>query len=295
MRRLVSRDGRWSATVVAGVLVGAACLAAQATAPAAGSVGPRPNVGPADRPIVVPAAVDRGKRVWNAECITCHGAAARGSATAPSLIRSLLVLRDRQGSELGPFLKKGHPMQSGRPSASLTDAEIGDVMQFLRQRINDTLRGSPVFVPGNVLTGDAKAGAAYFAGDGGCVSCHSSTGDLAHVGSKYTDPVDLQQRMLFPVASRTVGRFGGAAAGPNRTAIAVTVTPAAGAALSGVLVEEDDFFVTFRDAGGAVHTARRAPGVKIQIADPLAAHHAWLDRVSDTNIHDLVAYLVTLK
>lgn len=275
---------------VAAALAVMAVVAVRAQAPA-GSVGPRPAVGPADRPIVVPAAVERGRRVWAAECITCHGASARGSDRVPSLLRSLMVLRDRQGSEVGPFLRKGHPTQSGRPSASLTDAEIADVMQFLRQRINDTLRGSAVFEPGDILTGNADAGRAYFSGAGGCTACHDAAGDLARIGAKYASPVDLQQRMLFPVASR-VGARGG---GPNRAAATVTVTAADGAALHGVLVEEDDFFVTLRDDGGVTRAVRKAPGVTIAIEDPLRAHHEWLDRVSDANVHDLVAYLVTLK
>jgi mono/diheme cytochrome c family protein len=255
-----------------------------------GSVGPRPNVGPADRPVINAAAVDRGRRVWALECTSCHGANARGSDQVPSLLHSILVLRDRQGSELGPFLKKGHPTQSGRPSASLTDAEIADVMQYVRQRINDTLRGSSMFEPGDILTGNATAGAAYFAGAGGCTACHSATGDLAKVGSRY-NPVDLQQRMLFPVAAR----FGPRGGGPNRTAITVNVTPPSGAAMTGTLTEEDDFFVSFRDASGVVRTVRKAPGVKVTINDPLRAHHEWLDRVTDADIHNLVAYLVTLK
>jgi mono/diheme cytochrome c family protein len=286
----------WAAVAVV-LSVGAIGLLAQAPA---GSVGPRPNVGPKDRPIVDPAAADRGRRVWSAECVTCHGASARGSSTGPSLVRSLLVLRDRRGSEVGPFLEKGHPMQSGRPSTSLTDAEIVDVTQFIRQRINDTLRGSPVFNAGDVLTGDAAAGAAYFAGAGGCTACHSATGDLAQIGTKYTEPIDLQQRMLFPVASRFGGRGGrfgrgGGATAPSRTTITVTVTPGGGAPLSGALVEYDDFFVTLRDANGLTRTVRRTPGTTVTIDDPLQAHHAWLDRVTDRNIHDLVAYLVTLK
>jgi len=270
-----------------GVLVGSLVVRAQAPA---GSVGPRPNVGPTDRPVINAAAVVRGRRVWAAECITCHGATARGSDKGPGLLTSLLILKDRQGSELGPFLKKGHPVQSGRPSASVTDAEIADVMQFVRQRINDTLRGSPVFEAGDILTGDAVAGAAYFSGAGGCTACHSATGDLAKVGTRY-GPVDLQQRMLFPVSSR----LGARGAGPNRTAVNVTVTPASGAAMTGVLVEQDDFFLTFREASGGVRTVRKSPALRIAIDDPLRAHHEWLDRVGDKDIHDLVAYLVTLK
>lgn len=255
-----------------------------------GSVGPRPNVGPADRPVINAAAVDRGRRVWALECTSCHGANARGSEQVPSLLHSMLILRDRQGSELGPFLKRGHPTQSGRSSSSLTDAEVADVMQYVRQRINDTLRGSALFEPGDIVTGNAAGGAAYFAGSGGCTACHSATGDLAKVGSRY-NPVDLQQRMLFPVAAR----FGSRGGGPSRTAVTVTVTPSSGAEMKGTLTEEDDFFVSFREPSGLVRTIRKTPGVTVAIDDPLRAHHEWLDRVSDTEIHDLVAYLVTLK
>ena len=65
-------------------------------------------------------------------------------------MRSLVVLRDRYGSELGPFLKKGHPAGT---ATALTDEQIVDLAHFLRQRVNDSLRGSPIFQAGNVLTG----------------------------------------------------------------------------------------------------------------------------------------------
>ncbi len=276
-RRLVSLvlSAAWIASA-AGVL---------AQAP---SVGPRPTVGPLDRPIVDPAAVARGARVYSAECVTCHGASAHGSDTVPSLLRSLLVLRDRGGNLLGPFLKKGHPTQSGTPSASLTDAQAADLMQLLRQRINDTLRGAAVFREGNIVTGDAAAGAAYFNGDGKCATCHSPTGNLAGIAGRF-NPVDLQQRMLFPTPGRGTG------AAPSPTAITLTVTPPAGAVITGVLVQEDDFFVTLRDATGTLRVIRRTPGLKVVRNDPLQAHHELLDRISDKNIHDLVAYLETLK
>jgi cytochrome c oxidase cbb3-type subunit 3 len=255
-------------------------------------VGPRPFVGPPDRPPVDPAAADRGRALYASECVTCHGPSARGTDNAPSLIRSLVVLNDRLGTLLGPFMKKGHPMQSGKPSAGLTDAQVLELTHFLRQRINDTLRGSDVFDVGNIVTGDPKAGEAYFNGEGKCTECHSITGDMAAIATRIPAPVDVQQRMLFPGGGRG-GR--GRGAGPSRTAVTVTVTPASGTALSGTLLEETDFHVTLRDAGGSVRVVRKAPGVKVQTVDPLRAHHELLDRITDKNIHDLVAYLETLK
>ena len=131
------------------------------------------------RPIVLPSIPRRpiaGRALYGVECITCHGSTARGTESAPSLIRSIVVLNDRYGSLLGPFFKKGHPMQSGRPSADISESQAVDLMHFLRQRINDTLRGSAVFTVGDIVVGNAAAGKAYFEGAGGCTTCHSVTG-----------------------------------------------------------------------------------------------------------------------
>jgi hypothetical protein len=95
--------------------------------------------------------------------------------------------------------------------------------------------------------------------------------------------------MLFPTAGR------GRGAGPSPNAVTVTVTPATGPAMSGVLVQEDDFYVTLREATDTVRVVRRTPGLKVVKTDPLQAHHDLLDRISDKNIHDLLAYLETLK
>ena len=155
-----------------------------------------------------------------------------------------------------------------------------------------------MFTVQDILTGDATAGAAYFNGDGKCATCHQVTGDLKGFGGRFS-PVDVQQRMLFPVTARGGGAGrgapGGGAAPPSRTAITITLTPATGPAMTGVLVQEDDFFVTLRDASGAIKVVRRTPGLKVTRVDPLQAHRELLDTITDKNIHDLVAYLVTLK
>jgi cytochrome c oxidase cbb3-type subunit 3 len=253
------------------------------------------GAGPDDKPKVDPAAADRGKKTYAAECISCHGTQARGTDKGANLVRSIVVLRDRYGSTLGPFLKKGHPTQSGKPSSELTAPQVEELAHFLRQRVDDTLRGSPIFQVQNILTGDPKAGAAFFAGEGNCSTCHSPTGNLAGIGARY-QPVDLQQRFLFPGGrGGGRGRAGGAGATPNPNAVRVTVTPASGQAISGVLVQMDDFLVTLREADGTLRTIRRTPGTTVKKDNPLAFHIELLDRLTDKNMHDVVAYLETLK
>ena len=156
--------------------------------------------------------------------------------------------------------------------------------------LTDTLRGSPVFNVQDIRTGDAKAGAEYFNGAGKCNTCHSPTGDLAGLKSKY-ETVDIQQRMLFPGG----GRGGRRGAPPAASAVRVTVTPQGAAPVSGVRLYMDDFVVSLQDSTGAFHSIKRVPSLKIEKTDPLEAHHALLETITDKNIHDLVAYLETFK
>ena len=258
---------------------------APATPPPAppGGRGGRGNAfapGPADKQIIDEAAANRGRKVYAAECITCHGTHARGSDRGADLIRSEIVLHDRYGSTLGPFLRKGHPTQT-TPAAQLTDAQIQDLSHTIHQEVYNTLRAALQIQ--NVLTGDAKAGAAYFNGEGRCATCHSPTGDLAHIASRM-DPPGLQQRFLFP------GGRGGIA-----KPVTVTVTPAGGPAITGTLVELDDFSVSLRDSSGEYHSYKRTPALKVVKNDPAQQHHELLDKYTDKNIHDIVAYLETLK
>ena len=271
---------------------GAAQPPTGAPAPQGRGVAPPDRPGPNDKMVVDPAEVDKARAIWSAECVTCHGANARGGDGGPNLVRSPLVLHDRYGSGLGPFLKEGHPMQSGKPSSSLTDAQVVQLSHLLRQRLLDTLRGSPLFDVKNVLTGDAKAGAVYFSGEGKCATCHSATGDLAAIGTRLT-PVNLQQRFIFPFGGGR-GR-GGAAAPAPRTATTITVTPPGGTAATGVRLEEDDFYVTLRESSGAVQTLKRTPGTTVTTTNPLQFHIDLLERITDKQMHDVVAYLETLK
>jgi cytochrome c oxidase cbb3-type subunit III len=265
-----------------------------ATPPAQRTTGD--SVGPYDKQIVDSAAADRGRHLYAAECVDCHGPTARGvDNTGPNLVRSNVVLKDRTGSQLGPFLKKGHPLQSKASSASLTNEQVADLSHFLKQRIDDALKRSPMGDNINVITGDAAAGRAYFEGEGKCTTCHSLTGNLAGIGTRL-DPVNLQQQMLFPGGRGGRGGAGRAGrGGPPLSSVMLTVTPAGGQSVTGNLVFLDDFDVQLRDAAGKLHTWTRTPTLKVVKNDPLAAHHELLDRITDKNIHDLVVYLETVK
>jgi cytochrome c oxidase cbb3-type subunit 3 len=245
------------------------------------------EVGANDKQIVDEDAAARGKTVYIAQCITCHGTRARGGERGADLVRSLVVLHDRYGSTLGPYLAQGHP--AGKP-VTLSQDQIVDLSHFLHQQVGDTLRTGPYNNPLNILVGDAKEGKAFFYGTGKCSQCHSTTGDLAHIASKY-DPPSLQLKVVFP-QNRAVPRKGTTSA---RQPLTVTVTTSSGESVTGIPIELDDFNVSLRDASGQYHSFARGPGVKVEKHDPYAAHVALLDEYTDKEIHDVVAYLETLQ
>ncbi len=245
------------------------------------------QAGADDKQVVDEDAAARGKTVYIAQCITCHGTRARGGDRGADLVRSVRVLHDRYGSTIGPYLAQGHP--AGKP-VSLTHDEIVDLSHFLHQQVGDTLRTGPYNSVLNILVGDPIAGKAYFEGVGGCSHCHSATGDLAHIAARY-DPPSLQLKVVFPM-DRAVAKNGPAT---PRKPLTVTVTTATGESVTGVPTELDDFNVALLDASGQYHSFARGPGVKVEKHDPYAAHVALLDKYTDKQMHDVVAYLETLQ
>ncbi len=265
-----------------------------ASGPARGGGGGNGGVGPYDKQVVDNAAADRGRSLYAAECVDCHGPLAHGTATGSNLVRSNVVLKDRFGSDLGPFLKKGHPLQSKKNSADLTSTQVVELSHFLKQRVDDALKRSPTGI--NKVTGDPVAGKAYFNGEGKCATCHSFAEGVPHtlfgINARYPDSVNLQQAMLFPGGG---GGRGGGRGGPPANPVTITVTPPGGQAVTGTIVQLDDFDVQLRDADGKVWTWTRTKALKVEKHDPLAAHHEILDRLTNSNVHDLVVYLETVK
>jgi len=240
-----------------------------------------------------PAAVARGAKLYADNCAKCHGATAKGFTGKDNtdLVRSLYVLDDEKGILLTPPIRDGRP-DKGMPPSKLTDAEIQDVAAWLRvQSYGAGHRTTYTFL--DVLTGDPQKGEAYFNGAGKCNTCHSPAGDLKGIGSRYS-PQQLQGRWLSPGGGRA-GR-GGAAAGPSRSQKMVTVTLPGGETLTGPLDRVDDFTVTMHDSTGAFRSFTRNGDVpRVVINDPMKTHIDMLRTYTDADIHNVTAYLVTLK
>ncbi len=236
-----------------------------------------------------PAAVERGRSVFGEKCGPCHRQNARGGEgfAGPDLIRSVLVLQDVNGRQIGAHLQSGH-----KPPIALTPSEVSDVGTFLHREITFAAERTNYQLQ-YVMTGNAKAGESYFNGAGGCSKCHSPTGDLKGIGARNDGP-----RLQALIAFGTIGggRGRGEPTGSRRTARRATVTLPSGETVSGVLLRLTDFDVTILGEDGRTLSWLRSGSVpKVTVADPLQGHIDLLPKYTDADIHDLAAYLATLK
>ncbi|HEY7388582.1 MAG TPA: c-type cytochrome [Bryobacteraceae bacterium] len=278
------------AVLALGTLLAFHCLFAQNPAAVGGRGGyAYPSRTPGD-----PASIARGKTLYDTNCSFCHGEDARGGAQGgPNLIRSDIILRDQKGELLAPVVQNGRP-DAGMPKFTLSSAETSDLAAFLHSfEINS--RDPARKRPPSILVGDARAGEAYFKAK--CSSCHSGTGDLKGIGSRIKDARTLQQTWLMPVVYGARAGFGAtASAAIHVPPVTVTVTTREGKTVEGRVGRIDDFIVTLTEADGTARSFRRdGDAPKVVIHDPIEPHKDLLRVYTDKDIHDVTAYLVTLK
>ena len=247
---------------------------------------------PAQQRALPPAEViAAGDGIYQVNCQACHGADLRGGDQGgPNLLRSDVVLNDVAGELIGQIVTQGLNRMPAMPlDADAVEAVAGYIHSVVARAER---QGAPPAVEYdlNILVGDVAAGESYFENE--CADCHSLDGDLAGIGSRFADPVDLQNTW---VAGRSRGIFGAAQTAAPAPVI-VTVTLASGERISGSLVRQDDFYVSLRTDDGAHRSfLRRGDVPDVQIDDPLWRHYELLGELSDDLMHDVTAFLETNK
>jgi mono/diheme cytochrome c family protein len=236
------------------------------------------------------ASVDRGRALLAQECGFCHGANARGGSSGPDLTRSALVQEDDNGVQLGAFLRTGRP-DRGMPAFDLKAEQMADLAAFLHGEIY-LASNRRLYKILDVLVGDPKAGRAYFTGAGRCATCHSPDRDLKGIGGKY-DPVTLQGRIVYPRR----GAAPGSPAHEDKNAVRATISLPGGATATGAIIRLTDFEVTIYDqtTGERRSFLRDGDTPKVVVSDPLQAHMDQLLKWTDETMHDVTAYLASLK
>jgi cytochrome c oxidase cbb3-type subunit III len=231
---------------------------------------------------VDPAAASRGKVLYGTSCSFCHGSDAHGGdGGGPSLLRSLLVLDDQNGELIGPVIKNG---QGTMPKFPFSDAQIADVAAHLHSFPISSRTGPSTI---DILVGDAAAGEAFVKAK--CASCHA-VDKLKAFATKLVDDKTMQQMWLMP------GSGGRGAAAVPAPVVRVTVTLPSGEKVTGVLQRIDDFSVSLKTADGT-HRSFRTFGTptRVDLDDPLAPHKALLPTYRDADIHNVTAYLASLR
>ena len=257
------------------------------------------------RPKADPATLARGKQDYNTNCAYCHGEDARGGDNGGvNLLRSEVIMKDQNGERLRTFLlnESGEEHAAAREGIlkfNLTSAQADDLQAYLADLaafIHDfrlSSRDPGRMRPPTILVGDAMAGQTYF--EQKCAACHSASGDLKGIASRIPDPRSLQQTWLMPAVSGSRG-MPPPDAPTHVPPVTVTVTMPDGRKMEGRLGRVDDFLVTLTTADGTPQTVRRDGEVpKVEIHDPMKPHKDLLPLYMDTDIHNVTAYLSTLK
>lgn len=258
------------------LLAGAAAQSPVPSPQPGNQVQPAPAVADKTYP---PELVQSGATLFRQDCSFCHGRDATGGETGPDLTRSRLVRADVEGDKIGPVIRNGRP-DKGMPPFDRSDQQIASLVAFIhaQQSAQHNRGGGRKGVdPSDLQTGNAEAGKKYFDGAGGCAHCHSATGDLAGIASRYKG-LELEQQMLYPRHAKSK----------------VAVTLPSGETVSGTLAYRDEFTVALTDSTDT-YRSWRARDVQYKVDAPQDAHVEQFSKYTDADIHNLMAYLQTLQ
>lgn len=230
-------------------------------------------------PPAAPAQVQRGQTVFAAQCGFCHGRDAMGGETGPDLTRSPLVRDDVGGDKIEPLVRDGR-VDKGMPAVRLSSPDLAAVIAFVKsQRTKAESPGARRSIAVEDLqTGNAEAGRQFFNGAGRCATCHSPTGDFSGLAGRLKG-LELLRRMLYPSNGR------GATA---------TVTLPSGETIVGALAYRDEFTIALTDSSGR-YRSWPARQITLSVNNPLDAHAEQLGKYTDDDMHNVLAYLQTLR
>lgn len=265
---------------------------------------PPPNFPQQQRKLADPAVIARGKGLYESNCAACHGIDLRGGQQGgPNLLRSQLVLADKEGEQIMPVVQRGRPNPPAgappMPAFPFPPEDIKAIAEYFHSVLARAgAQGRPPegeeVPPERVLVGDAAAGKAYF--DAKCSTCHALDGDLKALASRVKDPRELQDLWVSGGRGRG-GRNADAEGGETmrRQPVTVTVTPASGPPIQGRLARIDDFTVSLITEDGTRKTFTRSAGPKVEVHDPAEAHRTLVQSLTDKDMHNVTAYLWSLK
>jgi putative heme-binding domain-containing protein len=221
------------------------------------------------------SAQDVGRRIFESQCALCHGQNG-GGGRGPALNRPKLE-KAPDDAALRKLIEDGSGDMPG--AWQLHPDEVAGVAAYVRS-LGQLLA--------EAVPGDAARGARVFASKG-CKACHIVGGEGEAFGPELTSvgaqrgAAFLRQTVLKPAATLP------------EDFLYVWVTPASGAAVRGVRVNEDSFTIQVRDASGRHHSFRKAEIRELRRLNGETPMPPYEGRIGNAELDDLVAYLASLK
>ena len=221
--------------------------------------------------------VVRGKMLYNASCVRCHGIDGTGGE-GPTL--NTQPRRGADDESLRTLIRSGIPGTDMPGTRHLNLADVGHVAAYVRSlsRIES--------VP---ITGDPTSGETLFFGDAICTSCHIVHGrgqslgpDLTRIGDRRGVEF-LRQHIRDPSAA------------VPESFLMVQVETKAGESVRGIRVNEDSFTIQLRDEDSQYHSFQKADLAELVREPKQTFMPRYQSRMSDEQINDLVAYLASLR
>jgi putative heme-binding domain-containing protein len=232
----------------------------------------------AQQRVYLPAEIENGGRVYQANCAGCHGP--EGDGVAGIDFGTGRLRRASSDDDLVRIIMGGIP-GTAMPPSNFSDGQAGTIAAYLRSMSAGTIS------KGASASGDAGRGRAVFEGKGQCLSCHAVGGSGSRVGPNLTDigavrrAAELERSILEPDAEIRA---------ENRPVRAVTRR---GTTITGKLLNQDSFSLQVLDAAeGLVSLAKTDLREYALLKNsPMPSYR---DKLSSQELADVVGYLASL-
>jgi putative heme-binding domain-containing protein len=224
-----------------------------------------------------PIDVEDGGRLYRANCSICHGA--QGDGVAGIDLGHGKFRHATSDDDIANIIRTGIA-GTAMPPNNFSDFQSLTIVAYLRSIAAATVA--------TTSGGNPARGKAIYEGKGGCAACHRIRGVGARTGPDLSDIGNV----------RLAGELEQSLTDPNAEVLAqnrqFTGTMKDGTPVVGTLLNEDKYSVQLLDSKDRLVSVERAKLREFAIAakSPMPSYK---DKLSSTELADLVSYLVSLK
>ena len=240
-------------------------------------------------------AAKAGEYEFRINCALCHGLGARGGGRGPDLTRAVKK-HTHNDAEMFQVISNGIPGTAmpangtNGQGVGMTDEEIWQIITYIRSQ--------EVKAPAQA-GGNATHGKDLFYGDANCSLCHMVEGKGGRLGPELTAVGGSRTREAIIESVRDPSRR--LAWGLTESTKefpqeyeSVTAVTADGKTIKGVTLNEDSFSVQIMDMGEQIHLLQKDQLRSFQKSRQSAMPKYGADILSDKDLADIVAYLVSV-